>query len=105
MAVVSMLAQDYKDLVGKWSMTSETNEDPVKWVLVLKEADGKLAATLASEQGELPIKDVNYTDGVLKFKAPYHDVEYDIELKLMADKLVGTWSGDGNSGKTSGVKM
>jgi len=105
LALVSSLAQDYKPLLGKWSMTSETDQDPVKWTLVLKEVDGHLTASIALEDQAQPTKNFNYADGVLKFKVPYQDEEYDIELKVTADKLVGTWSGGGNSGKTAGTKM
>ncbi len=103
-ALVSALGQDYKALIGKWNMTSETHEDPVKWTLVLKDDGGKLTALLATDEGEQPAKDFTFADGVLKFKAPYHDDYYDIELKAIAGKLEGTWSGGGDSGKTSGIK-
>jgi hypothetical protein len=103
--VVSAPAQDYKPLIGKWNMTSETNGDPVQWTLTLKETEGKLTASLDTGEGEQPAKNLSYADGVLKFKAPYQDVDYDIELKAAADKLSGTWSGGGDSGKTSGTKM
>jgi hypothetical protein len=103
--VVSAPAQDYKPLLGKWSMTSESSGDPVQWTLTLKESDGKLTASLETDDGERPAKDLTYVDGVLKFKAPYQDVYYDIELKADADKLIGTWSGGGDSGKTSGTKI
>ncbi len=102
--VVSVPAQDYKPLIGKWSMTSENGADPVKWFLILKESDGKLAAFLATSDGEQPAKDLTYSDGALKFKAPYQDNVYDIELKATAQKLDGTWSGGGDSGKTYGTK-
>jgi hypothetical protein len=100
----SALAQDYKTLVGKWNMVSESSGDPVKWTLVLKETDGKLAAALTADEGEQPVKDLTYTEGVLKFKVPYQGNYYDIELKATGEKLDGTWSGGGDSGKTSGTK-
>ena len=103
-APLAGLAQDYKPLLGKWSMTSEANGDSLNWTLILKEADGKLSASLASEQGEMPVKEVSYSGGILKFKAPYEDNDYDVELTLVADKLEGTWSGNGDSGKTTGTK-
>ena len=56
LAVMSALAQDYKALLGKWNMTSETDGDAVKWTLSLKESDGKLAAFLATDQGELRVR-------------------------------------------------
>lgn len=104
-AVLSLLAQDQKALIGKWDMTSETSEDAVKWTLVLKESDGKLTASLATDAAEQPAKDFNYADGVLRFKAPYQGEDYEIELKVISGKLDGTWSGGGSSGKTSGTKM
>jgi hypothetical protein len=103
--VGSAPGQDYKPLIGKWSMTSESSEDPVKWTLILKDSEGKLTASLDTGEGEQPAKDLTYVDGLLKFKAPYQDVDYDIELKAIADKLTGTWSGGGDSGKTSGTKI
>jgi hypothetical protein len=99
-----LFAEDYKPLLGKWDMTSETNGDPVNWTLVLKETDGKLSAILSAGQGEAPAKSFTYEGGVLKFKAPYQGQDYDIELKSNGSKLEGTWSGGGDSGKVYGTK-
>jgi len=105
LAVVSLVAQDHKSLVGKWSMTSETEGDAIHWTLVLKDTDdGKLTASLVAGDNEVPAKDCTYTDGVLRFKAPYEGEDYDIELKADGDKLTGTWSGGGGSGRTTGTK-
>ena len=103
-AALTASAQDYKSLIGKWDMTSETEGDSVRWTLSLKEIDGKLSATLVAGDNEVPAKDFTYTDGVLKFKVPYEGDFYDIELKAAADKLTGTWSGGGTSGRTTGTK-
>jgi len=105
LAIVSAFGQDYQALVGKWDMTSETDSDSVKWTLVLKESDGKLTALLAASEGEVQAKDFTYLNGVLKFKAPYQGEDYDIELKVAKEKLEGTWSGGGSSGKTTGTKI
>jgi hypothetical protein len=102
---VSAPGQDYKPLIGKWNMTSESSDgDPIKWTLILKETEGKLTAALDTDEGEQSAKDFTFADGVLKFKAPYQGVDYDIELKATADKLDGKWSGENNSGKTWGTK-
>lgn len=101
---VSALAQDYKTLLGKWSMTSETDGDPVAWTLVLKEVDGRLTAVMGTTDGAPAVKDFTYSNGMLKFKVPYEGEYYDIELKTDGGKLDGKWSGNGNSGKTSGTK-
>jgi hypothetical protein len=97
-------AQDYKPLLGKWNMTSESNGDPVKWTLTLTENEGKLAGSLTAGEGEQPAKDLTFANGVLKFQAPYQGDYYAIELKATADKLDGTWDGGGDSGKTYGTK-
>jgi hypothetical protein len=102
--VVSALSQDYKTLVGKWNMTSETSGDAVSWTLVLKDDGGQLKGWLVTEEGEQAAKDFTYQNGVVKFKAPYQGDYYDIELKVAGDKLAGTWSGGGDSGQTSGTK-
>ncbi len=104
LAAISGFGQEHKALAGKWNMISETDGDPVNWTLVLKEDGGKLTATLESPDGEVVAKDFSYESGVIKFKAPYDDEDYDIELKLVGEKLDGTWSGNGNSGKTSGTR-
>jgi hypothetical protein len=104
LAAAAALGQDYKALTGKWDMTSETEGDPVKWALMLRETDGKLTATLVAGENEIPAKEFSYADGVLKFKVPYQGEDYAIELKTDAGKLVGTWSGGGASGRTTGMK-
>ncbi len=97
---------DIKALVGKWKMTSISPDgDSIPWTLQVKEDDGKLAASVISQDGtEQPIKDLNTDEGKVKFKAPYEGELYDIELKMDGDKLTGTWSGNGDSGKTSGQR-
>lgn len=102
---LAAFAQDYKALLGKWSMTSETDGgESVNWTLVLKDDDGKLAAYLSADSGEQAAKNFSYKDGVLKFEAPYQGDYYDLDLKVSGDKLDGTWSGNGDSGRTTGVK-
>jgi len=100
----SARAQDYSPVIGNWTMTSESSGDPIKWTLTLHQSEGKLIATMNSGEGERSAKDVTFADGVLKFKAPYQDAYYDIELKATADKLEGTWDGGGDSGRTYGTR-
>jgi hypothetical protein len=97
-------AQDQSALIGKWNMTSESDDGDVAWTLSIKEDGGKLTALLATDGPETPAKNLTFANGVLKFVAPYRGEEYGIELKLQAEKLVGSWSGGGNDGKTTGTK-
>lgn len=99
------LAQDAKAVAGTWNMTAETDNDSVKWTLILKESDGKLSAAVGGQSGEEhAVADFTFKDGVLKFKTPYEGEYYDIELKVDGGKLKGTWSGGGNSGAVTGTK-
>jgi hypothetical protein len=97
-------AQDHSALIGKWNMTSQSDDGDVAWTLTIKEDAGKLTALLATDGPETSAKNLTFADGVLKFVAPYQGADYDIELKLQVEKLVGTWSGGGNDGKTTGAK-
>jgi uncharacterized protein (TIGR03066 family) len=95
-----------QDLVGKWKMTSFSPDgDPIPWSLNIKEADGKLVATLDTEnQGEVPANGFTATGAKVHLKAPYEGEDYDIDLTLVDGKLTGTWSGNGDSGKTIGER-
>jgi uncharacterized membrane protein len=48
----SASSQEAKSLVGTWNMTSETDDDPVAWTLILKQVEGKLTASLDMGQAE-----------------------------------------------------
>jgi hypothetical protein len=102
--VLCVKAQDRSALIGKWNMTSESDDGSVAWTLTIKEDGGKLMALLAADGPETPARNLTFSDGVLKFVAPYQGEDYDIVLKLQADRLVGSWSGGGNDGKTTGTK-
>ncbi len=96
---------DSQPLVGKWNMVSITPDgENLKWVLIIKEVEGKLTGSLASEDGEASTKDFSFADGVVKFQAPYQGEYYEIELKLADGQLNGTWSNVRDSGKTTGTK-
>src|SRR5277367_4769079 len=96
---------DSKVLVGKWNMVSVTPDgENLKWVLIVKEVDGKLAGSLASEDGEASTKDFSFAEGTVKFQAPYQGDYYDVELKFADGQLAGRWSNGSDSGKTTGTK-
>ena len=107
-APASLPAQSHTDatkLVGAWNMNSLTPDgDTVPWKLTLKQQDGKWAGSIASEQGENPISNVKVDGAKIHFTTPYQGEYYDQDLQLQDGKLVGTWSGNGNSGKTTGER-
>ena len=107
-APATLSAQSQADaakLIGAWNMNSLTPDgDSVPWKLTLKQQDGKWAGSIASEQGENPISNVKIDGAKIHFTTPYQGEYYDQDLQLEDGKLIGTWSGNGNSGKTTGER-
>lgn len=100
------LSQDKGSAVaGTWNMTSQTANGDLQWVLNIKQQGDTLAGTIKTpEGGEEALKEFSFKDGTLTFKAPYQGEYYDIAVKLADGKLEGTWSGQGDSGRTYGTK-
>jgi hypothetical protein len=91
--------------VGNWDcVSSAPGGGEIKWTLTVKEVDGKLACTLATEDGEIPLDDVKYENNVLTFKVNRGEGTYDVTLKFEGDKLDGTWKGNGETGAIKGSK-
>lgn len=90
---------------GVWRMTSLTPDgDSVPWRLTLKEQGGKLVGTIGGEQGDAPLSNLKVEGSKIHFTTPYDGEDYDQDLEMEGTKLVGTWSGNGNSGKTTGER-
>ena len=111
LAAPALRAQDKADHsspAGAWKMVSETPDgDAIDWSLTVKRQDGgtwAITSATPGQQNELPAKDVAVTGDKIHFKTTYQDQDYDIDLTLTGDKLQGTWSGNGDSGKTSGTR-
>jgi hypothetical protein len=99
-------AQSSDALAGKWKMLSVTPDGgDIAWTLSITESSGKYAATVASADGETPVKDFRVDGNKVHFRTPYQGEEYDIDLKLEGNRLTGTWSGNGDSGQTKGEKV
>lgn len=98
-------AQQNDALVGHWKMLSSTdNGDEIPWNLSISYGDGKYSATASIESGENPVKDLKVEGKTIHFRVPYQGNDYEIDLKLVGEKLKGTWSGNGDSGDTKGEK-
>jgi hypothetical protein len=97
-------AQD-DQLAGKWKMDSTTPDgNDVYWTLSITYKDGSYSAMIGSEKGEAAARDFKVDGSKIHLRAPYQGEEYDVDLKLVDGKLVGTWSGNGDSGETKGEK-
>lgn len=98
-------AQHGAELAGKWNMVSVTPDgDQLNWVLQVKHENGTYTATIDGEDGSNPAKDFRVENGKVHFRTTYQDQDYDIDLTVEENKLVGTWSGNGDSGETKGTK-
>jgi hypothetical protein len=98
-------AQQDDQLAGKWKMHSTTPDgNDVYWTLSITYKDGSYSATLASDDGETAAKDFKVDGSKIHLRAPYQGHEYDVDLKMVDGKLVGTWSRNGDSGETKGEK-
>ena len=94
-------------VAGTWKMVSETSDgDSIAWTLQLAQADGHWTATVSTpdSQGAAPATQVSVTGNAVHFQTQYQGSPYDIDLKLAAGSLTGTWNGEGGSGKTSGKR-
>src|SRR3990172_4687623 len=67
--------------IGTWAITVESPQGAMEQMLVLKDADGKVAAELSNQlaPGVLPITDIAKTgdDLVLKFTAEFSGMSFD----------------------------
>ena len=98
-------AQQSQDLTGKWNMVSVTPDgDQISWVLRINHENGNYTATVEGEDGTGPAKGFRVEGGKVHFQTIYQDQDYDIDLRLEESRLIGTWSGNGDSGETKGTK-
>ena len=99
-------AQNGAALSGDWKMVSFSPDGgEIAWRLTIRNQDGKYSAAVASEEGETSLKDFKVEGDDISFHVPYQGDDYAINLKLSGEKLVGTWSGNGDTGDTKGEKV
>ncbi len=99
-------AADAPEFAGKWKMASVTPDgSTIDWTLTMKHEGDAWTATVGGMGPEAPAKEVKVDGASLHMKTPYNDDYYDIDLKLDGDKLAGKWSGNGDSGATTGARI
>jgi hypothetical protein len=98
-------SQKSSEITGKWSMVSITPDgDQIPWTLSINNDNGTYTATIEGDEGQSPARDIKVDGATVHFRTTYHDEDYDVELKLQENRLVGTWSGNGESGETRGTR-
>jgi hypothetical protein len=92
-------------VVGTWECVSTTPDDAdLHWTLTVTESDGKLSATATGETGDSNLNDVTFDGKVLSFTATLDSGTYTVNVNVAGDKMEGTWSGAGDSGKVTGSR-
>jgi len=93
-----------QELLGEWKMISTAPDNDVPWTLTISYKDGKYEATASTDEGSGPVNDLRVEGNSVHFSMEYEGHDYEIDLKLDASSLTGTWSGQGSSGETTGHK-
>jgi hypothetical protein len=98
-------SQKSAEITGKWSMVSITPDgDQIPWTLSINNDNGKYTAMVDGTEGQSSARDVKVDGATVHLRTTYHDEDYDVDLKLQENRLVGTWSGNGESGETRGTR-
>lgn len=93
-------------VVGKWKVTANAPDGNTYNVdLVVKEEGGKLAGTLESERGTMPLQEVAFNSGELTFKLEIGSGPIPFKLKVDGDTMKGTLTTpDGATGAVTGKR-
>lgn len=99
------MAQANSSLAGEWKMVSSTGDgNEVPWTLTIQYKDGNYSATVSTGQGEAEPKNFKVDGDDISMGVDYQGEEYEIKLKHSGEKLIGTWSGNGDNGDTKGER-
>lgn len=94
------------DVAGKWKMVANAPDgNAYNVTLVIKDDGGKLAGVMESDRGQMPIANVVYASGELRFDLMLDMGAIPFRLKIDGDKLSGTLTApDGSTGSVTGER-
>jgi hypothetical protein len=99
------LAADAPKAVGTWDIVAKTPNGEMPSTLTIKAADGGgVKAEFELDGLSRTVTDEKLEGDVLKLKVQYEGGVYDVEAKITADTLEGTWQGNGYSGTLTGKR-
>jgi hypothetical protein len=85
----TLATSEVAGFIGTWAITVESPQGALEQTLVLKDADGKVAAELSNQlaPGVQPITDIAKAgnDLVLKFTAEFSGMTFDAKITLVPD--------------------
>jgi hypothetical protein len=97
LAPLALLA-DAPKVVGTWDVVASTPNGDMPSVIVVKQVDGALKATIELDGVDRVVTDEKLEGDVFRMKVQYDGGVYDVEAKVAGDTLEGTWQGNGYSG-------
>jgi len=84
--------------LGAWDVVATTPNGEIPSVMTVALVDGAVEVQIELDGVLRTVSDEKLQDGVLSLKVMYEGTLYDIQAKVDADSMTGTWSGGGNSG-------
>lgn len=94
------------DVAGRWKLAANAPDgNTYNVTLVVKEDGGKLTGVLDSERGQMPLANVAYAGGELRFDLVLDMGAIPFRLKIDGDKVTGTLTApDGSTGSVTGQR-
>ena len=94
------------DVAGRWKLAANAPDgNTYNVTLVVKEEGGKLAGVLDSERGQMPLQNVVYANGELRFDLVLDMGVIPFRLKIDGDKISGALTApDGSTGSVTGQR-
>jgi hypothetical protein len=103
--VPAVAAQQTVDPTGRYSFKSIANGDSLHGVIVVRRTDGKLAATLSSNQTPtFEAKTVTLTGRTLKILADVNETQLTVTLEFDGERVSGRWDNAEGAGAVATVK-
>jgi hypothetical protein len=94
------------DAAGRWKLAANAPDgNTYNVTLIVKEDGGKLSGVLDSERGQMPLANVAFANGELRFDLVLDMGAIPFRLKIDGDKVTGTLTApDGSSGSVTGQR-
>ncbi|MCX7602691.1 MAG: hypothetical protein N2036_01305 [Bryobacteraceae bacterium] len=94
------------DAAGRWKLVANAPDgNTYNVTLVVKEENGRLSGVLDSERGQMPLQNVVYANGELRFDLVLDMGAIPFRLRIDGDRVSGTLTApDGSTGSVTGQR-
>lgn len=93
-----------KDLVGVWEGSAQTPNGDVTLKVEFAIRDEKLAATIESSMGPMPVRSVALTDDGIVMEIEVMESSASLAAKVTGKRMEGTWTRGADSGPFTLIK-